>query len=121
LLTGAQEDLERMGEVENGLAIFALATYGEGDPTDNAIDFHQWLKDDCNGADLSGLKYVHASGAAWLRMGCVVIDGPDCVQVHCVQPGQLDLRALPSHGPPGGQDAQEGWCHVRLRARRGRR
>lgn len=49
-----------MGEIENSIAIFAVATYGEGDPTDNAIEFHHWLKDGGNGADLSGLKYVNS-------------------------------------------------------------
>jgi NADPH-ferrihemoprotein reductase len=29
-----------------GLMVFLLATFGEGDPTDNAITFWRWLKDD---------------------------------------------------------------------------
>ena len=49
------EDLGKMGdEVENSLAIFCVATYGEGDPTDNAQDLHSWLEGE--GTDLSGLK-----------------------------------------------------------------
>lgn len=33
-----------------------MATYGEGDPTDNAMEFYEWLK---NGEpDLSGLNYA---------------------------------------------------------------
>lgn len=49
------EDLGKMSqEVENSLAIFCVATYGEGDPTDNAQDFHSWLQD--SDVDLSGLK-----------------------------------------------------------------
>ena len=51
------EDLAKMSnEIENSLAIFCVATYGEGDPTDNAQEFHNWLKE--TEVDLSGLKYV---------------------------------------------------------------
>ena len=40
------EDLIKMGsEIENSLAIFVMATYGEGDPTDNAQEFDTWLKE----------------------------------------------------------------------------
>ena len=41
------EDLE--GDT---VAVFMMATYGEGDPTDNAQEFFDWLKD--GGADLKG-------------------------------------------------------------------
>lgn len=34
-----------------------MATYGEGDPTDNAQDFYDWLQDNDEG-DLSGLNYT---------------------------------------------------------------
>ena len=33
-----------------------MATYGEGDPTDNAQDFHEWLKS--TDADLQGLRFA---------------------------------------------------------------
>ncbi|XP_050429828.1 NADPH--cytochrome P450 reductase [Adelges cooleyi] len=49
-------DLVQMKEIPKSMAIFCLATYGEGDPTDNAMDFYEWLQ---NGdADLEGLNYA---------------------------------------------------------------
>ncbi|XP_050531790.1 NADPH--cytochrome P450 reductase [Daktulosphaira vitifoliae] len=49
-------DLVQMKEIQKSLAIFCLATYGEGDPTDNAMEFYEWLQ---NGdADLEGLNYA---------------------------------------------------------------
>ena len=51
-----QEELVQMKTISNSLAVFCLATYGEGDPTDNAMEFVEWLK---NGdADLNGLNYA---------------------------------------------------------------
>ncbi|XP_063810046.1 NADPH--cytochrome P450 reductase isoform X2 [Pseudophryne corroboree] len=49
-------DLRRLTEIENSLAVFCMATYGEGDPTDNAQDFYDWLQE--ADVDLSGLKYA---------------------------------------------------------------
>lgn len=50
------DDLQRLPEVENSLAIFCMATYGEGDPTDNAQEFNEWLQ---NGdVSLEGVKYA---------------------------------------------------------------
>ncbi|XP_071447149.1 NADPH--cytochrome P450 reductase [Hetaerina americana] len=50
------EELTSLKEIENSMAIFCLATYGEGDPTDNAQEFFEWLQNgDC---DLSGLNYA---------------------------------------------------------------
>lgn len=42
--------------VDNHLVIFALATYGEGDPTDNTKDFFELLESDH--LNYSGLKYA---------------------------------------------------------------
>lgn len=44
-----------MGEVVNSMAIFIVATYGEGDPTDNAQEFYEWLQNDRD--DLDSLHY----------------------------------------------------------------
>lgn len=50
------DDLTKLPEIENSLAVFMMATYGEGDPTDNAQEFIDWLKE--GNADLTGLRYA---------------------------------------------------------------
>lgn len=45
-----------MGEVENAMTIFVVATYGEGDPTDNAQEFYEWLQNDRD--DLDCVNYT---------------------------------------------------------------
>lgn len=52
-----QAELSRLSEIENSLAIFCMATYGEGDPTDNAQDFYDWLQEN-DDENLSGLNYT---------------------------------------------------------------
>lgn len=51
-----QAELSRLTEIHNSLAVFCMATYGEGDPTDNAQDFYDWLQQ--GEVDLSGVKYT---------------------------------------------------------------
>ncbi|XP_011883332.1 PREDICTED: NADPH--cytochrome P450 reductase isoform X3 [Vollenhovia emeryi] len=50
------EELIHLKTIPNSLAVFCLATYGEGDPTDNAMEFIDWLKS--GDADLAGLNYA---------------------------------------------------------------
>jgi NADPH-ferrihemoprotein reductase len=52
-------DAEEMSELDEGaLCIFLVATYGEGEPTDNAQEFYEWLTD-AEGDDLlSNVNYA---------------------------------------------------------------
>ncbi|KAJ3591306.1 hypothetical protein NHX12_009252 [Muraenolepis orangiensis] len=50
-------ELPRLAEIENSLAIFCMATYGEGDPTDNAQDFYDWLQEN-DDENLSGVNFT---------------------------------------------------------------
>jgi len=45
-------------DCQGSISVFLMATYGEGDPTDNAIEFHSWIKDKDNETDLSGAKFA---------------------------------------------------------------
>lgn len=50
------EDFGRITEINDILLILCMATYGEGDPTDNAQELHQHLIDaDIN---LKGVNYA---------------------------------------------------------------
>ena len=51
-----QSELPRLAEMENSLAVFCMATYGEGDPTDNAQDFYDWMQE--TDEDLSGISFA---------------------------------------------------------------
>ena len=53
------EDLQQLAELDSELgpciAVFMMATYGEGDPTDNAMEFNEKLTND--EMDLAGMKF----------------------------------------------------------------
>lgn len=50
------EELSELINIEKSVAIFCMATYGEGDPTDNTQEFIDLLKGDS--LDLSGLRFA---------------------------------------------------------------
>jgi NADPH-ferrihemoprotein reductase len=50
------EDLSKITELTDPLLILCMATYGEGDPTDNAQALHEYLTN--NDVDLNGLRYT---------------------------------------------------------------
>uniref|UniRef100_A0AC35FPF0 NADPH--hemoprotein reductase n=1 Tax=Panagrolaimus sp. PS1159 TaxID=55785 RepID=A0AC35FPF0_9BILA len=50
------EDFERITEIKNPLLILCVATYGEGDPTDNAQQIYEHLQN--NDCDFSGLRFA---------------------------------------------------------------
>lgn len=57
------EELLQLKDIENSLAVFCLATYGEGDPTDNAMEFYEWITS--GDVDLTGLNYSVSEMETW--------------------------------------------------------
>lgn len=60
-----------MTSIEKHLALFCLATYGEGDPTDNAQEFYEWLRED--GRELNNLHYAVRSTIIADREICFLV------------------------------------------------
>ena len=61
-----QEELKELATIKGSLAVFCIATYGEGDPTDNATEMCDVLKR--GDLDLAGLKYTVWYGMVWYGM-----------------------------------------------------
>lgn len=61
--------------------MFCLATYGEGDPTDNCMEFYDWIQN--NDVDFSGLNY--AVSVVWF-----------CACNIFLESAVSDLKSIPS-------------------------
>ena len=53
------DDLSRLREIENSVLVFCIATYGEGDPTDNLQTTYDWLQgDDVDETTFAGQNFA---------------------------------------------------------------
>ncbi|CAI5446687.1 unnamed protein product [Caenorhabditis angaria] len=50
------EDLNRLTEIQDALLVLCIATYGEGDPTDNSVSLVEYLN--AGECDLSGVRFA---------------------------------------------------------------
>ena len=53
-------DLEKFdpSKLKGSTSIFLVATYGEGDPTDNARSFHRWISETAEEGALAGMQFA---------------------------------------------------------------
>jgi len=51
-------ELYDKARISSGTAVFLVATYGEGEPTDNGRDFHDWVTCEEDETALSGLNFA---------------------------------------------------------------
>ena len=82
-----------LNQIENSLAIFCMATYGEGDPTDNAQEFFEWLQS--SAGELKGLNYA-VSLLKDHHSSCQLLT--NIMYFKGFWFGQQDLRALQRNG-----------------------
>lgn len=52
------EDYEPEELSKEKLVLFCVATYGEGEPTDNARAFHEWMNQDHSSDEMNGVKFA---------------------------------------------------------------
>ncbi|CAG9830632.1 unnamed protein product [Diabrotica balteata] len=108
------EELVNLKNLPNSLAVFCLATYGEGDPTDNAMEFYEWLQ---NGdADLTGLNYaVFGLGNRTALMHYVDITQNPRTHVlkelaeYCTDPAEKEKLKSMSTTTPEGKALYQKW------------
>lgn len=85
-----------MKNIENSLAVFCLATYGEGDPTDNAMEFWEWIQGD---VDLAGLNYGVSKCLSLIFMSsssCQIF-GENKINQRNITQRQLSIRLHTEH------------------------
>ncbi len=71
------EEICNVKELEDDLggptvAVFMMATYGEGDPTDNCQEFFEWLKE--GGVDLKGKSYMYYVSCTYGASGNIGVE-----------------------------------------------
>ncbi|VDP43518.1 unnamed protein product [Soboliphyme baturini] len=84
-----EDEFHELAKLPNNLAIFCMATYGDGDPTDNAVDFKEFLKR--RDVDLSGLHYAvfglgNKTYEHFNAMGKLTDKRLAAMKAHCVCP-----------------------------------